>query len=158
MSGDDCVLCCAEHGRVHRRVEHHCWIVDHAERCWRRRLAAQGTTPADGGADGQVSGWKISSWQVSGWQIPTARRDQRLTAANMEGRRRSCSRLTSIGVVVASRSHWQTIWQRAKKESQSRRNHSKNWMLAGRVFGRGTSSQYHSRSECGPLRKRAIAE
>jgi hypothetical protein len=45
----------------------------------------------------------------------TARHDQRLTAANMAGRRRSCSRLTPIGVVVASRSHCQTIRERAER-------------------------------------------
>jgi hypothetical protein len=39
----------------------------------------------------------------------------KLTAANMAGRRRSCSRRTPIGVVVASRSHCLTIRERAKR-------------------------------------------
>jgi hypothetical protein len=51
-----------------------------------------------------------------------------------------------------------------RKESQSRRNHSKNWMLAGRVFGRGDMIAIplpnigSMGGECGPLRKCAIAE
>jgi hypothetical protein len=50
-----------------------------------------------------------------------------------------------------------------QKESQSRRNHSKNWMLAGWVFGRGhrrkTTPNIGSMvGECGPLRKRAMGE
>jgi hypothetical protein len=53
--------------------------------------------------------------KLSNWQIPTARRDQGLTAANMAGWRRSCSRLTPTGVVVANRSHCQTIRERAKR-------------------------------------------
>ena len=82
----------------------------------------------------------------------------------MAGRRRSCSRLTPIGVVVASRSHCQTICERGRKKSQSRRNHSKNWMFAGRVFGRGGMIAIplpnigSMGGECGPLRKCAIAE
>jgi hypothetical protein len=78
-------------------------------------LPRKGATPDGRGSDWQVSSWQVSGWQVSGWQIPTARRDQRLTAANMPGRRRSCSHLTLTGVVVASRSHCQTIWARAKR-------------------------------------------
>jgi hypothetical protein len=68
-------------------------------------------------------------------------------------------------VCVASRSHHQTIWERAKRKSESRRNHSKSWMLAGRVFGAGdvigipsTPEYWRMGGECGPLRRRAIAE
>ena len=51
-----------------------------------------------------------------------------------------------------------------QKESQSRRNRSKHWMLAGRVFGAGDivakplPNNGSMVGECGPLRKRAIGE
>jgi hypothetical protein len=51
-----------------------------------------------------------------------------------------------------------------RKESQCRRNHSKYWALAGRVFGRGEHDRNTTPNigsiggECGPLRKRAMAE
>jgi hypothetical protein len=72
----------AHHKGISNHEDHHNrngWARRDAERCRRRRFAAQGAAPGGGGANRQVPGGQISSWQVSGWQIPTARRDQGLT-------------------------------------------------------------------------------
>ena len=56
----------------------------------------------------------------------------------------------------------QTICERGRKKSQSRRNHSKNWMFAGRLFGRGDIIAIPlpniGWAANAPLRKCAIAE
>jgi hypothetical protein len=63
---------------------------------------------------------------------------------------------------VANRSHRQTNLGAGRKKSQPRRNHSKNWMLAG-IRGGDTIAVPLPNigsmgGECGPLRKGAMAE
>src|SRR5262249_23637528 len=82
-----------------------------------------------------ASGWQGADRQVSDRQVPTIRRDQRLTAASMAGRR---------DLVHASRqpASWQagytarqiTILGR-KKKNRNAGGTIKNRMLAGRAFG-----------------------
>src|SRR5262249_35241025 len=58
-------------------------ILGDAERCRRRRSAAQGAA-ASGASGWQGSDWQVSGWQGSDWEISAARRYQGLTACVLE--------------------------------------------------------------------------
>src|SRR5262249_39876264 len=79
-------LWCKLSGGLHHAEDSTCagCILGHAERCRRRRPAAQGAA-----ASGASSGWQVAGRQGSDWQISTssARRDQALTLCVLDARK-----------------------------------------------------------------------